>query len=232
MYGNLSGGFAMMKMKLLTVVLFILGAVGVALAAEVINVDLNGYGDDKPYVGNGAYDVGDDAVWTVYYGGWGRAVGSARSEGLPAEQPGDGIAAFMPAQVWIGDNGQNHTYQSGSALMDDGFVANPGKEPNLAIWGQDAYQGIYDIYVYGNDAGTFKLTRRGVTTTQTVAGDANAGQFELGHNYVVFPDVNINNANSNDVNISYTNVINGLQFVRKKSPVSVGNGVSHSGGKL
>ncbi len=50
--------------------------------------------------------------------------------------------------------------------------------------------------------------------------------FELGHNYVVFTDVDINNTNSSDVNISYTNVINGLQLVRKKSPVEVGDDVN------
>jgi hypothetical protein len=223
MYSNLSGGKAMMKMKLLTVVLFVLGAIGVALAVEVINVDLNGYNDYRPYVGNGAYDVGDDAVWIAYYQGWGQPVGSARSEGLPASNQGWYCAVYA-SQVWIGDKGTSHTYRSGSALMDDGFVANPGKEPNLAIWGQDAYRGIYDIYVYGSDAGSFTLHYYKTATTKTVTGGVAPGQFVNGGNYVVFSNVDINNSNSNDVNISYTNVINGLQLVRKKYPVSVGNG--------
>ena len=66
----------MMKIKLLTSVLVVLAAVGIVTAAEVINVDIKGYGNDTPYVGNGAYDVGPNTVWTVYYGGWGMPVGS------------------------------------------------------------------------------------------------------------------------------------------------------------
>ena len=218
-----------MKWKLFTVVLAVLAAGAVVLAAEVINVDLNGYNDYKGYVGNGAYDVCDNAVWTVYYGEWGRPVGSKRTEslvgsGIPANQ--QFYASVYAAQVWIGDNGQKHYYLWGDALMDDGFIANAGQEPNLALFGQGAYQGVYDIYVYGSAAGSFKLTklRGGVKSTQTqaVAGDANAGLFELGHNYVVFDNVDINNAYSpNDVNdtyISYTNVINGLQLVKQKDP--------------
>lgn len=220
MYSKYVGGFAMMKMKLFTVVLLVLGAGIVVSAAEVINVDLNGYNDNRAYVGNGAYDVGEDAVWTVYYGGWGRPIGSKRTEALV----GSGIpliqqyySSVYAAQVWIGDNGQNHTYQSGSALLDDGFVRTAG-EPNLALFGEGSYQGVYDIYVYGSDAGSFKLGYYGTVTTQTVAGDANAGQFELGHNYVVFDNVDINTGNSEDIYIAYTNVINGLQLVKQKEP--------------
>jgi hypothetical protein len=212
----------MMKMKLLTVVLFILGAVEIALAADVINVDVKGYNDNIPYVGNGAYDVGE-AVWTVFYGGWGVPVGSARSEGL-AKSNQVWYCSVYAAQVWLGDNGQKHSYQWGSGLMDDGFVAVSPNEPNISIFGEGAFQGVYDIYVYGRDAGSFKLTRYGVTTTQTVSGDANAGKFELGHNYVVFPDVDVNNSNPADLLLTYTNKLNALQFVKKKSPVSVKDG--------
>src|SRR4030042_1825621 len=96
----------MMQKKLFTVVLLILAGGIVVPAAEVINIDLNGYNDDTPYVGNGAYEVGDDAVWTAYYGGWGIPVGSDKTEGLVgsnvplAEQFYSSVYA---AQVWIGD---------------------------------------------------------------------------------------------------------------------------------
>jgi hypothetical protein len=211
----------MMKMRLLAVVLVILGAAGVVLAAEVINVDIKGLNDNTPYVGNGAYDVGEDAVWTAYSGGWGVPVGSAKSEALvrstvPLVQ--QYLSSVYAAQVWIGDNGQIHGYQYGSGLMDDGFTAASPNEPNISIFGQDAYQGVYDIYVYGRDAGFFKLTHYGVTTTQAVTGDANAGQFELGRNYVVFSNVDVNSSNSADLYLTYTNKLNALQLVSKKSP--------------
>jgi hypothetical protein len=116
------GGIEMMKMKLLTTVLVVLVAVGVVTAAEVINVDIKGYGSNIPYVGNGAYDVGPNTVWTVYYGGWGMPVGSARSEGLAASDQ-TGFCGVYAAQVWIGDDGLNHGYQYGTGLMNDGFAA-------------------------------------------------------------------------------------------------------------
>ena len=210
-----------MKKKLFTVVLAVLGAGIVVSAAEVINIDLNGYDDIRGYVGNGAYDVGDDAVWTVYYGGWGRPVGSKRTEalvvsGIPANQ--QFYASVYAAQVWIGDNGQNHDYLWGDALLDDGFIADAGQEPNLALFGDGAYRGVYDIYVYGSAAGTFKLGYYGTVTSKPVAGDANAGQFDLGHNYVVFDNVDINTGDSANIYIAYTNVINGLQLVKQKDP--------------
>jgi hypothetical protein len=214
----------MMKMKLVTSILLILGAAGAASAAEVINVDLNGYNSITPYVGNGAYDVGDDTVWTVYYGGWGIPVGSARSEGLSNSSEGLYYDSVYAAQVWLGDNGEDHSYQYGSGLMDDGFVADPCNEPNLAIFGEGAYQGIYDIYVYGNDEGKFKLGYYGIVTEANVTGGIAPGTFVEGGNYVVFPNVDINDPYSGSIYIAYTNKLNGLQLVKKKSPVSVGNG--------
>jgi hypothetical protein len=218
----------MMKMKLLTTVLIVLVAVGVVTAAEVINVDIRGYGNNAPYVGNGAYNVGPNAVWTAYYGGFGVPVGSARSEGLVPSSTGGGLGFFCSvyaAQVWIGDDG-DHDYEYGSGLMNDGFVANPSLNPNpkLHIFGQDAYQGIYDIYVYGRDAGSFTLNYYGTPTTKTVDGTAPAGTFVQGGNYVIFSNVDINNANSNDVYLTYTNQLNALQLVKKKDPVNVQNG--------
>jgi hypothetical protein len=223
-----------MKIKLLTTVLIVLVAVGVVTAAEVINVDIKGFNDKTPYVGNGAYDVGNSAVWIPFSSGWGVPVGSARSEGLVPSSTNGGLGFYCSvyaAQVWIGDDGQNHTYQYGSSLMDDGFVAKPSTQPKLNIFGQGAYQGVYDIYVYGRDAGTFKLTRYGVVTTQTVSGDANAGEFKLGQNYVIFSNVDINNANSNDIYLTYTNKLNALQLVKKKLPVAVKNGTIIWAGK-
>jgi hypothetical protein len=217
----------MMKIKLLTTVLIVLAVVGVVTAAEVINVDIKGFNDNTPYVGNGAYDVGN-AVWAPYYGGWGVPVGSPRSEALvPSTVPvaHQFLSSVYAAQVWIGDNGQKHGYQSGSGLMDDGFVANVGAEPNISIFGQGAYQGVYDIYVYGRDAGSFILDQNVngtfVETTKIVSGDANAGEFKLGQNYVVFSDVNVNSSDSHNLYLTYTNKLNALQFVSKKVPFVV-----------
>jgi len=209
----------MMKMKLLTVVLIILSAIGVALAADVINVDIKGFGDKKPYVGNGAYDVGNDAVWTVFYGGWGVPVGSARSEGLVEEGQQPGYYSVFASQVWLGDNGKIHGYDWNSppAMMNDGFTATAPNEPNISIWGQGAYQGVYDIYVYGNssDAGSFTLDQNGVKTPKAVTGGIPAGTFVENGNYVIFPNVDINDADSSKLYLTYTNKLNGLQFVRK-----------------
>jgi hypothetical protein len=219
----------MMKMKLLTTVLIVLAAVGFVTAAEVINVDIQGDINSAPYVGNGAYDVGANAVWTAYYGTFGVPVGSARSEALvlydvPLLQ--QYFSSVYAAQVWIGDNGELHDYYgSGTGLMDDGYVADAGQSPKIALFGAGAYQGVYDIYVYGAEAGSFTLTliRDGNTSNQTlpVDGDANEGMFEPGHNYVLFENVDINDSNSNNTYISYTNVINGLQLVKQKEPFAI-----------
>ncbi len=210
----------MKKMKLLTIVLFILGAGGAALAAEVINVDLNGHGDNIPYVGNGAYDVGK-STWNVYYGGWGKPAGSPRSDLLvDYDEPCEpGIYA---AQVWIGDPGTGHGYIDGSELMDDGFVANPGVEPNISLFGQDAYTGTFDIYVYGANDGNFTITSPSYNSTKEVNGVAPPGEFVEGGNYVVFPTVRIDD--SNTVVLSYTNELNGLQLVKLKEPVAIQDG--------
>ena len=219
-----------MKTKLLTTVLIVLVAVGVVTAAEVINVDIKGYGSNMPYVGNGAYDVGPNTVWTVYYGGWGEPVGSARSEGLAASDQA-GFCSVYAAQVWLGDDGVDHTYQYGSSLMDDGFVANTGATPKLDIFGDGAFQGIYDIYVYGRDAGSFTLNYYGTTTTKTVTGGVAAGTFVEGGNYVVFSNVDCNDASSGNIYINYTNKLNALQFVKKKSPVAVKDGTIIGAGR-
>lgn len=210
----------MKKMKLLTIVLFILGAGGAAMAAEVINIDLNGFGDNNPYVGNGAYDVGE-STWNVYYGDWGKPMGSARSSQLADYdepcQPG-----IYAAQVWIGDPGTGHGYIDGSELMDDGFIANVGVEPNISLFGQGAYTGTFDIYVYGANDGSFTVTSPSYNSTKMVSGIAPPGEFVEGGNYVVFQDVLINDANT--VVLSYTNELNGLQLVKLKEPVAIYDG--------
>lgn len=210
----------MKKVRLLTVISFVLGAFGVALAAEVISVDLNGYNDNNPYIGNGAYDVGN-RTWTVYYGGWGKPVGSPRSSQL-ADYNDPNEPGIYAAQVWIGDPGTGHGYKSGSGLMDDGFVASPGKEPNIALFGQDAYTGTFDIYVYGANAGDFTVKSPTYNSTKHVSGVAPPGGFAEGGNYVVFPAVLIDD--SNTVLLSYTNMLNGLQLIKLKQPVAIQDG--------
>lgn len=212
-----------MKKKLLFVILFSIGLAGIASAAEVINIDLNGYGDNTPYVGTAAYDDGINE-WNAYFEGWGLPMGSPRSFALvKSSEPN--IPSVYAAQVWIGDPGINHDYQSGTGLMDDGFVKSPGApvDPNIRLFGSAngaTYGGTYDIYIYGSSAGSFTVKRGGtVIGSSSVTGGVAQGQFVEGGNYVVFSGVNIDS--DNYVTIIYTNEINGLQLVSTKQPVSV-----------
>lgn len=212
-----------MKKKLLIVILFCIAIAGVASAREVINIDLNGYNDNRPYSGTAAYDDGINK-WNAYSGGWGKPMGSPRSFALvtSAEPNRPGVYA---AQVWIGDPGVDHTYKTGTGLMDDGFVNGPNAgDPNIQLFGSrtfGTYGGTYDIYVYGNAAGSFTL-KRGSTVmgANSVTGGVPAGQFVLGGNYVVFSGVNIA-SDPNFVRIIYSNEINGLQLVSTKQPVAI-----------
>jgi hypothetical protein len=220
---NLGG--VKMKKKLLIVILFCFGIAGMASAAEVINIDLNGYNDANVYTGTAAYNDGINK-WNTYFGGWGKPMGSPRSANL-ANYNEPCVPGIYAAAVWIGENaGTNRLYVYGTGLMDDGFKNNPNVpgDPNIQLFGQGGYGGTYDIYVYGASAGTFTLTRGStVLGANSVDGTAPSGQFVLGKNYVVFQNVNIAN-DPNFVRIKYSNVINGLQLVKKKQPVAIKNG--------
>jgi hypothetical protein len=209
----------MMEKKLLTSVLMVLAVAGMAMAADVINVDIRGFGYNSHYVGNGAYDVGSNAVWQAYIGGWGIPVGSSRSEGL-ATIDQEHFPSNYAAQVMLGDDGVDHGYQWGAGFMDDGFVANTGATPKLDIFGPGAYQGIYDIYVYGKNS-DFILNYYGTTTTKSVTGVIPAGTFTEGGNYVVFSNVDLNDTSSSNIYLQYTGMLSALQFVKKKLPVDV-----------
>jgi len=213
-----------MKKKLLFIVLLCLGISVAAQAVEVINIDLNNYGDDTAYTGTAAYNDGVNQ-WNVYYGGWGKPMGSPRSLNLAAyNEPCE--PSTYAAQVWIGDRGVDHNYVSGTALMDDGFVneSTVAGEPNIQLFGSGAYGGTFDIYVYGNEAGSFTVTRGStVIGTKTVTGGVTAGEFVEGGNYVVFTGVNIS-SDPNYVLIKYSNMINGLQLVKQKTPVAIQDG--------
>lgn len=219
-----------MKKKLLIVILFCLASAAVVSANEVINIDLNNYNDNTPYTGTAAYNDGINK-WNVYFGGWGKPMGSSRTMNLAAyNEPC--MPSTYAAQVWIGDPGVDHNYVSGSGLMGDGFINNPAiaGDPNIRLWGQGAYGGTFDIYVYGSAAGSFTLTRGStVIGTKTVTGGVAAGQFVEGGNYVIFPGVDIAN-DPNVVRIKYSNVINGLQLVKIKSPVAIADGVQIDAG--
>lgn len=225
--GYIYSGGVMKKKKLLTILLLCLGLAGWASAVEVINIDINNYNDDTAYVGEGAY-VDGGVTWIVYYGGWGIAVGSQRSADLVND--GDGAAPGTYAeQVWIGDPG-GHGYISGSALLDDGFVnsnpsdtfiENPTSDPNnsnIAFFGQGAYGGTFDMYVYGDSAGEFIIADGNdilgqASVTGTVSG------FVAGQNYVVFQDVPLGNPNM--IRLYYSNELNGIQLVSNKVPFTV-----------
>jgi hypothetical protein len=222
--GNFIGGVKMKK-KILFVI-FSLCLVGSAFGAEVINIDLNGYGNSTPYVGKAAYDDGINK-WNAYYEGWGIPMGSPRSFALvKSSEPN--IPSVYAAQVWIGDPG-GHSYKSGSGtgLMDDGFTKTTGAttDPNIRLFGSAngaTYGGTYNIYVYGNAAGSFTLKTAGGTVlgTASVTGGVAAGQFVLGGNYVVFSGITIGSG-GNYVILTYSNELNALQLVSTKQPVAV-----------
>ena len=217
----------MKKKKLVMNLLLCLGLVGFASAVEVINIDINGYEDDNAYVGEGAY-VDGGVTWIVYYGGWGIAVGSQRSADLVNDGAGAAAGTYAE-QVWIGDPG-GHGYISGSALLDDGFV-NPNPTPdftgdptsdpnnsNIAFFGQGAYGGTFDMYVYGNSAGEFVVADGNdilgqASVTGTVSG------FVQGQNYVIFEDVPLGNPNM--IRLYYSNELNGVQLISNKVPFEV-----------
>ena len=196
------------------------------MAAEVISVDLNNYNDANEYTGEAA--VPGATVWRAYYAGWGKPVGSPRSANL-ADFNEPNKPGTYAAQVWIGDPGTNHTYESGTGLMDDGFVNDPcvAGEPNISLFAVpdfpftdgDAYGGTFDIYVYGAADGNFTLESPvyGPNTKAVTGGFT--GDFNEGQNYVIFEDILIDDTNT--VILSYSNKLNGLQLVSDKQPVAI-----------
>ena len=211
----------MSKEKCFIFILLFLGVAGVASAVEIINIDLNGFGDDAAYTGTAAFNDGVNQ-WHAYYGGWGTALGSPRSKDLIAQGGTAGPSTYA-RQVWIGDAG-NHGYVSGSGLLDDGFVKPPqaGYDPNITLMGRGAYGGVFDVYVYGNFEGSFTLHENEGKrkTVKSVAGTWSG--FVEGQNYVVFPAVSIGEPNA--VLITYSNVINAIQLVGLKQPVAIADG--------
>ncbi len=155
-----------MEKKLLMAILFCFGIAGIASAVEVINIDLNVDGDANAWTGYAAYDGGTD-VWQAYYGGEGKAMGSQRSASLAnSDEPCK--PSTYAAQIWIsngdGDSGNHETYRDvniSNLLMCDGFKKKAGAtaDPNICLFGWDAYVGNFDIYVYGVEAGDFNLAR-------------------------------------------------------------------------
>lgn len=205
------------KLKFLMIIFLVVVFSGIACAVEVINIDLNGYGDTNAYVGTAGYDDGINE-WQVYYGTWGLPMGSPRSSGLTYQNDPNTPPGIYAAQIWIGDPGANHDYLAGTALLDDGFVKSAGAtaDPTInLIGGEGAYGGTYDIYVYGNSAGSFTLTDSGtLNETKSVTGTVSG--FVETENYVVFTDITVGAAG--DVVLTYTNELNGLQLVSTKQP--------------
>jgi len=207
---------------------------------EVINIDLNVDDDANAYIGSAAYSPdGNDSngiyQWRAYYGGMGKAMGSQRSANL-ADYDEPCKPSTYAAQIWVSDGPDHSSFRdtNDSSMLCDGFKRTSVPEANIVLSGRDAYQGVFDIYVYGNQAGSFTLHRYGVTTgPNTITGVDAYNGFEEGRNYVVYPAVDINDPNygfdSNDpraggIFISYTNQISGIQLVSTKRPVAVYNG--------
>ena len=189
-------------------------------AVEVINVDFNVDKDANDYTGKGAFDTGkavyDDGAsrWLVFepnmtirrtsLPGWGIPIGSPRSSHLGDSNDPNNPAIYA-RQVWIGDRGvgrvayRDANYPS-PGLMNDGFQRTSG-EPNIFLWGKDAYTGTYDIYVYGNGAGDINVVKYNAEkavweyNTVTLTGSVPYGQFVQGGNYAKFTEVNILDSN-------------------------------------
>jgi hypothetical protein len=198
--------------------LMCLGMVGVTWAVEVISIDINGYDPNAPaYIGEAA--VPGATQWIAYCGGWGVPAGSSRSADLA--KYGTIQPSTYARQVWVGDSGINHGYVYGTGLMDDGFEKSAGAiaDPNLYLWGRDAYGGTFDMYVYGQQAGSFTVVAGTFNQTKTVSGSVPAGQFVENGNYVVFPNIQIGDPNG--CRIYYTNTLNGIQLVSLKQPKAI-----------
>lgn len=212
----------MKKRRAWAVFLLCLMLSGAAGAVEIINIDLNNYGNEEAYSGPGA--AGGRTDWIAFSGGWGIAAGSQRSANLVNQGAGRAASTYAE-QVWIGDDGLGHGYiaGSGSGLMDDGFVNTGGagglNDPNIAFLGEGAYGGTFDLIVYGSEAGTFTLAdANDIIASKSVTGGVSEG-FVEGGNYVVFENVPLGNPNM--IRLFYTNVINGLQLVSRKTPVVI-----------
>ncbi len=229
----------MEKSKLLTVALFCLCFAGIALAEEVINIDLNGQGDDVAYTGEAAIP-GED-VWRAIYQGTGVAVGSARTSDL-ADYDEPNEASIYAAQVWLEIPEDDlftkvaDTDVYGNDLMDDGFVKSGVKDPCLYILSEPqdrtipagAYNGTYDIYVYGAVDGDIIMIRgNDAPITKPLTGGPFNGDFNEDDDYVVFEDVVIDDGNSvvpgdgNTVTIIWKNTINGLQLVKQQELIEI-----------
>jgi len=197
-----------------------------ALADEVISIDINNYGSDTVFTGEAA--VPGVTAWVGYDGGWGVAVGSPRTSGLA--DMGKIKATTYAAQVWVADSG-DHGYVTGAGdgLMDDGFIAVAGADPNLAFIGTDlfdtspdfAYGGTFDLYVYGDSAGDFYLTDANDVVFASGSVTGTVSGFVEGENYVVFENIDI--ANPTSVRLVYTNELNGVQLVKRSSPKVIVN---------
>lgn len=209
------------KMSVFTILLFVIAVMTSASGDEAISIDINNYGNTTAYSGEAA--VPGATVWIAYDGGWGVPLGSPRSSGLAA--PGEIKAGTYAAQVWTGDAG-NHDYVTGAGtgLLDDGFVKNTSGDPNLtfigldkfADSGADVYGGTFDLYVYGDSAGSFYLTDvNSITLAGPLAVTGTVSGFVEGQNYVVFHDVSI--ADPNSVLLKYSNELNAIQLVKKQA---------------
>ncbi len=229
----------MEKRKLLTAVLFCFSIAGMVLADEVISIDLNNQGDANAYTGEAG--VPGATVWRAFYEGWGKPMGSARTAGL-ADYDEPNKPGTYAAQVWIGvpDDGP-FNYVSGSALMDDGFEKSGGPtDPNPAIYiigepdyggktsSSGAYSGTFDIYVYSSEPTWITLTSPAIgSSSKQVTDTYTGGSVIEPNNYVVFDDVVVNDGNNvvlgdaNTVVVSWDNIINGLQLVKRKEPVAL-----------
>ncbi len=217
-----------------------------ASGVEVISIDINNYGNDVAYIGEAA--VSGATEWVVYYGGWGTPVGSPRSADLaeakvhyPEADPPDPYPSSTYAeQVWLGDPGGHGYPGSGDTLLGDGFQSNTpsptslSTDPNIAFIGldlfsgdqvgDDAYGGTFDMYVYGNSAGTFTLTNADPNGMVVIASGSVTGTtsgFVEGENYVVFSGVSI--ADPNSALLWYSNELNGIQLVSTKQTPKVIN---------
>jgi len=216
---------------------------------NVINVDLNGGPNDPIYSGKAAFAEAVDTncvigEWNGFYLGEGVLMTSPRCKdiGEPCT-PGTYARAIFIADP----NPTAHIPATGTGdLLGDGFQKKPGgDDPNLFIWGTMAYGGIYDVYILSGGGGTFILTDSNGTThgPNTIPGGG-APPWVEGSNYVVFRDVWINTPASRDAGgpnpnyvawgylsdpncafLSYSNVINGIQFASVKRRIMNERGV-------
>ncbi|OHB61023.1 MAG: hypothetical protein A2Y12_02715 [Planctomycetes bacterium GWF2_42_9] len=227
----------MMKKKMLMVSIALLLAIfGLAKAATVFNVDLNGYTYNEDaeeyevvlvpygqYDGNAPAGVFNDGInrWNVLVGGWGVRMN-------PTSIP-DGTNWQM-TKIYLGWEDLANVYFStgsggGDGLWGDYAYQSGTTIPVLSIIGgvdvangSNYSQGVFDLYLFTNRPSDYTITAKhpdGTSANYSISlpgHDPNDPNFIVNQNYVVLENIN----SSDWINIALNSGrLCGMQLVSK-----------------